>query len=30
MVYNALKLFNEINPELFDICQNAYKDERKA
>ncbi|RSH94624.1 Serine/threonine-protein phosphatase 2A 56 kDa regulatory subunit delta isoform [Saitozyma podzolica] len=30
MVYNALKLFMEINPELFEACQNNYKEERKA
>ncbi|ORY27459.1 protein phosphatase PP2A0 B subunit gamma isoform [Naematelia encephala] len=30
MVYNALKLFMEINPELFDQCQNSYKAQRRA
>jgi serine/threonine-protein phosphatase 2A regulatory subunit B' len=25
MVYNALKLFMEINPTLFDECTNNYK-----
>jgi serine/threonine-protein phosphatase 2A regulatory subunit B' len=29
MVYNALKLFMEINPELFDEVQHNYKRERK-
>jgi len=28
MVYNALKLFMEINPELFDECLQQYKDSR--
>jgi len=30
MVYNALKLFMEINPETFAAVQNHYKDQRKA
>ncbi|KAK4687624.1 serine/threonine-protein phosphatase 2A regulatory subunit B', partial [Tremellales sp. Uapishka_1] len=29
MVYNALKLFMEINPELFEECQKNYKLVRK-
>jgi len=28
MVYNALKLFMEINPELFDDCLQSYKQNR--
>jgi len=28
MVYNALKLFMEINPELFDECLQQYKENR--
>ena len=30
MVYNALKLFMEINPELFDETQNNYKASRRT
>jgi serine/threonine-protein phosphatase 2A regulatory subunit B' len=30
MVYNALKLFMEMNPELFQQCQDNYKAQRKA
>ena len=26
MVYNALKLFMEINPDLFDEAMQQYKD----
>lgn len=29
LVYNALKLFMEINPALFDICTNDFKQQRK-
>lgn len=25
MIYNALKVFVEINPQLFDECQHGYK-----
>jgi serine/threonine-protein phosphatase 2A regulatory subunit B' len=28
MVYNALKLFMEINPDLFDECLQGYKENR--
>jgi serine/threonine-protein phosphatase 2A regulatory subunit B' len=28
MVYNALKLFMEINPEMFDECMQQYKETR--
>ena len=28
MIYNALKLFMEINPELFDECVQSYKRNR--
>ena len=28
MVYNALKLFMEINPTLFDMCTNDFKEQR--
>lgn len=28
MVYNALKLFMEINPDLFDECLQGYKQNR--
>lgn len=28
MIYNALKLFMEINPELFDECVQTYKRNR--
>lgn len=27
MVYNAMKLFMEVNPSLFDECSNAYRDD---
>jgi serine/threonine-protein phosphatase 2A regulatory subunit B' len=30
MVYNALKLFMEINPELFDECVQQFKRNREA
>lgn len=30
MVYNALKLFMEINQEVFEECQNSYRAQRKA
>lgn len=30
MVYNALKLFMEINPEVFDEVQHSYRRQRKA
>jgi serine/threonine-protein phosphatase 2A regulatory subunit B' len=29
MVYNALKLFMEINPEMFEEAQNNYKIQRR-
>ena len=29
MVYNALKLFMEINPELFEEIQTNYKNQRR-
>jgi len=29
MVYNALKLFMEINPEMFDECLQSFKENRK-
>lgn len=29
MVYNALKLFMEINPEFFEEVQNNYKTQRR-
>ncbi|PWN48688.1 protein phosphatase 2A regulatory B subunit [Violaceomyces palustris] len=29
LVYNALKLFMEINPTLFDICTNDFKQQRQ-
>lgn len=29
LVYNALKLFMEINPKLFDECTNKYKQNRQ-
>lgn len=29
MVYNALKLFMEINPDMFEECLQAYKESRK-
>ena len=28
LVYNALKLFMEINPGLFDMCTNDFKQQR--
>mgnify|MGYP000100123430 CR=1 FL=1 len=28
LVYNALKLFMEINPTLFDLCTNEFKEQR--
>lgn len=28
MVYNALKMFMEINPELFEFCMQKYKRDR--
>ncbi len=28
LVYNALKLFMEINPTLFDLCTNDFKEQR--
>lgn len=30
MIYNALKLFMEINPELFDECVHNYKQNKIA
>jgi serine/threonine-protein phosphatase 2A regulatory subunit B' len=30
LVYNALKLFMEINPTLFDVCTNDFKQQRHA
>lgn len=27
MVYNAMKLFMEVNPSLFDECSNQYRDD---
>lgn len=30
LVYNALKLFMEINPALFDMCTNEFKQQRQA
>lgn len=30
LVYNALKLFMEINPALFDMCTNDFKHQRQA
>lgn len=30
LVYNALKLFMEINPRLFDECTNNYKQQRQT
>ncbi|WVO13333.1 hypothetical protein L204_100947 [Cryptococcus depauperatus] len=30
MVYNALKLFMEINSEVFEECQNNYRTQRKV
>lgn len=29
MVYNALKLFMEINPELFEQCVQNFKHDRQ-
>ncbi|KDN38870.1 protein phosphatase 2A regulatory B subunit [Tilletiaria anomala UBC 951] len=29
LVYNALKLFMEINPTLFDMCTNEFKEQRQ-
>lgn len=29
LVYNALKLFMEINPTLFDMCTNEFKQQRQ-
>ncbi|SYW82378.1 related to B56-delta regulatory subunit of protein phosphatase 2A [Ustilago bromivora] len=29
LVYNALKLFMEINPALFEMCTNEYKQQRQ-
>lgn len=29
LVYNALKLFMEINPNLFDMCTNDFKQQRQ-
>lgn len=29
LVYNALKLFMEINPALFDVCTNDFKQQRQ-
>lgn len=28
MVYNAMKLFMEVNPTLFDECSNEYTDQQ--
>jgi serine/threonine-protein phosphatase 2A regulatory subunit B' len=30
MVYNALKLFMEMSPELFEEVQNNYRAQRRA
>lgn len=30
LVYNALKLFMEVSPKLFDECTNKYKQSRQA
>lgn len=29
MVYNALKVFVEINPQLFEECQHGYKEHKR-
>lgn len=29
MVYNAMKLFMEVNPSLFDECSNQYREEEE-
>lgn len=29
MVYNAMKLFMEINPQLFDECSDQYRESEK-
>ena len=28
MVYNAMKLFMEVNPQLFDDCSHEYKEQQ--
>ncbi|KAI1818109.1 protein phosphatase 2A regulatory B subunit [Poronia punctata] len=30
MVYNAMKLFMEINPQLFDVCSHQYNDHQNS
>jgi serine/threonine-protein phosphatase 2A regulatory subunit B' len=30
MVYNALKLFMEVNPQLFDDCSHEYSEQQNA
>lgn len=30
LIYNALKLFMEINPGLFDVCTNDFKQQRQT
>lgn len=30
MVYNAMKLFMEINPQLFDDCSHEYTEQQKS
>jgi serine/threonine-protein phosphatase 2A regulatory subunit B' len=30
MVYNAMKLFMEINPQLFDDCSNEYTEQQNS
>jgi serine/threonine-protein phosphatase 2A regulatory subunit B' len=29
MVYNALKVFVELNPQLFEECQHGYKEHKR-
>lgn len=29
MVYNAMKLFMEVNPTLFDECSNQYREDEE-
>jgi len=29
MVYNALKVFVEINPSLFEECQHGYREHKR-
>ncbi|MBE3046850.1 hypothetical protein IMZ48_30845, partial [Candidatus Bathyarchaeota archaeon] len=30
MVYNAMKLFMEINPQLFDDCSHEYTEQQNS